>query len=155
MKTENCVTYKTPNGTCKVCDPCAIVLMTDNMPLILLFDNEGNQIDCGQCRTLAEVGVALSKALNSKKLTMCKAQTRMKLYKISQEEYTGYDTYDSAVVCAETAEDAAKIHPRDDDWPAWCPSVWASTPANVTVVEIGIANENTQRGVVCASFHAG
>lgn len=71
MKTENCVTYKTPNGTCKVCDPCAIVLMTDNLPLVQIFDGEGNRTDCGQYRTLADAGAALSKALNGEKLTMC------------------------------------------------------------------------------------
>lgn len=35
----------------------------------------------------------------------------MNLYLIWQEKNTNYDTYDSAVVAAESAEDARWIHP--------------------------------------------
>jgi hypothetical protein len=35
----------------------------------------------------------------------------MKIYKISQNVNNDYDTYDSAIVYAETAEDARRIHP--------------------------------------------
>ena len=36
----------------------------------------------------------------------------MNLYLISQTENEDYDTYDSAVVCAETETQARRIHPR-------------------------------------------
>jgi len=70
MNTENCVTYKTEGGRCKICDPCAIILMTEELPLVQIFDREGNRTDCGQYRTLAEVGAALSGALKGERLTM-------------------------------------------------------------------------------------
>lgn len=38
----------------------------------------------------------------------------MKLWLISQRDNNGYDTYDSAVVAAETEEEARCIHP--DNW---------------------------------------
>jgi hypothetical protein len=76
MKTENCITYSihengVKTGTAKVCDPCAIILMTDELPLVQIFDGEGNRTDCGQYRTIAEVGAALAKSLKGEKLTMC------------------------------------------------------------------------------------
>jgi hypothetical protein len=37
----------------------------------------------------------------------------MKLFKIYQRINTGYDTFDSAVVVANSAEEAQKIHPCD------------------------------------------
>tara|TARA_R110002096_G_scaffold250501_1_gene442959 strand:+ start:559 stop:702 length:144 start_codon:yes stop_codon:yes gene_type:complete len=37
----------------------------------------------------------------------------MKLFKIYQNINTGYDTFDSAVVVANSAEEAQKIHPCD------------------------------------------
>ena len=35
----------------------------------------------------------------------------MNLYLIWQEENMGYDTYDSAIVCAKNGDEAVKIHP--------------------------------------------
>jgi hypothetical protein len=52
-------------------DPVAIVLMTEDLPLVQIFDGEGNRTDCGQYRTLAEVSESLAKSLNGEKLTMC------------------------------------------------------------------------------------
>lgn len=83
----------------------------------------------------------------------------MKLYKISQDVNNDYDTYSDAVVCASTPEEAQKIHPsdyhneevgeKDEDFGSWCGL------KDVQVEEIGDANENIKKGVVCASFHAG
>jgi hypothetical protein len=78
----------------------------------------------------------------------------LKLYLISQTVNRGWDTYDSAVVVAETEEQAKHFHPSgghwdDDDW---------TSPDNVQVV---LLSENVsgdlQAGhqVVCASFNAG
>ena len=41
----------------------------------------------------------------------------MKIYEISQDENNAYDTYDSAIVCAENEEEAKKINP--DDYYPW------------------------------------
>ena len=91
----------------------------------------------------------------------------MKLYKLSQTENNGYDTYDSCVVAALSFEDAKLIHPdsiykTEWDGKGWhIPSTdkyesndfWASTPDNVTAELIGITR--LERGVVIASFNAG
>ena len=81
----------------------------------------------------------------------------MKLWLISQTENDNWDTYDSAVVAAETEEEAKMIDPSgaaDIDW-KYKYSSWASSPDNVACVNIGEAIEGTLKGVVCASFNAG
>ena len=83
---------------------------------------------------------------------------KMKLYIISQEVNTGYDTYDSAVVAAESEEDAKTIHPGGETEPVreidrhfyeWCGL------AHVKVELIGVAVKGTKRGVIVASYKAG
>jgi len=76
----------------------------------------------------------------------------MKLWKISRKDRIGYDEYDSAVVAAETEEQARNIHPchsRYDgtgvDWDA---------PKNLTVQYLG-ATDRAISGVILASFNAG
>lgn len=84
----------------------------------------------------------------------------MNLYHIKRATDGDYDTYDSAVVAAESAEDAATIHPSrehtapvpdNDDDP---PSDWVSR-SKVIVTILGRAARGTARGSVCASFNAG
>ena len=96
----------------------------------------------------------------------------MKLWKIFQDENNDYDTYDSAVVAAETEIEAQLTHPgaypeyhffengiamrewngeRELD-PFPC---WASELKNVKVEYLGEAHSTLQAGVVCASFNAG
>ena len=85
----------------------------------------------------------------------------MFLYKISQDVNIGYDTYDSAVVCAESEDDARMINParyscgnyeewdgENDDF-LWCGA------KDVKVEIIGIASRVLPRGVVVASYNAG
>jgi hypothetical protein len=94
----------------------------------------------------------------------------MKLFKISQTERRDYDTYDSAVVCAEDAESAKRIYPgyiphgtdreaeTEKYWKGEAGSDyndWASSPDNVSVEEIGTALPHMQKGVIVASFNAG
>lgn len=81
----------------------------------------------------------------------------MKLWLISQEEDDGYDTYDSAVVAAATAEEASKMHPSGDNsrfgkkWSAWC-----MKPESVTVKYLGEADASIKKPtVILASFNAG
>lgn len=87
----------------------------------------------------------------------------MNLYLISQDENLGYDTFDSAVVAAESEDAARKIHPGSggeypdpDPWddPGY-PGVWCQTPEAVNVKFIGVAADGIEAGVVLASFHAG
>lgn len=80
----------------------------------------------------------------------------MNLYLISQDKLLDYDTYDEAVVAAETKEAARMMHPngapwdgRAAKWPTW-PDV-----EHVKVRLLGVAVEGTEAGVICASFHAG
>lgn len=79
----------------------------------------------------------------------------MKLYLIQQDINAGYDTYDSAVVCAESREVAQKMHPRWEDstdtfdWGDW--TNWE----DVKVTYIGEAHLNLKAGPVCTSFNAG
>ncbi len=99
----------------------------------------------------------------------------MNIYVISQDSNTGYDTYDSAVVVAESADTARLLHPGGWVWDTdrkcwvcendvssgdrkwWDPpdrSGWCH-PDNVTVEHVGTAREGQQPGVICASFNAG
>ncbi len=86
----------------------------------------------------------------------------MNLYLISQNVNSGYDTYDSAVVCAESEERARFVNPDGSDdwdgkvvmcndgtiWDDWC------NAEDVQVEYIGKAKEGV-KGVVCTSFNAG
>ena len=89
----------------------------------------------------------------------------LKLYRISQTVNTGYDTFDSAVVVAESEEDARLVHP-DGIGAKWDGETWKSkrtmgmqtwcAPEDVQVEFVGIADERFKAGdVVCASFNAG
>ncbi len=76
----------------------------------------------------------------------------MNLYLISQTENEDYDTYDSAVVCAETAAEAKVIHPGDDEEYNLTDInnykfSWAH-PDDEHVKLIGIADKNISKGVV-------
>jgi hypothetical protein len=91
-----------------------------------------------------------------------KAEKRPKLflYKIWQEMNNSWDTYDSAVVCAASEEDAKKIHPNeaykdvpDDD--IWKLRQWADIK-HVSTELVGTADNGIECGkVICASFNAG
>jgi len=80
----------------------------------------------------------------------------MKLYLISQTEWNNYETYDSAIVCAEDANDAATIHPDgDESWKDGFRHTWCSSPDLVKVEYIGDAVTGLDRGIVLSSFNAG
>lgn len=81
----------------------------------------------------------------------------MKLFLISQRVNNDYDTYSDAVVIAENEDDAKRIHPNgyavvggiEEQYSGWCGL------SDVSAEYIGEAKEGSERGVVCASFHAG
>jgi hypothetical protein len=80
----------------------------------------------------------------------------MNLYKISQDENSGYDTFDALIVCAPDEETARNTSPYDGpiNWSEHHYS-WCSKPEQVTVEFIGVAADSVQPGVVLSSFHAG
>jgi hypothetical protein len=96
----------------------------------------------------------------------------MKLWLISQNVNNNWDTYDSAVVAAETEEDARNTYPDnwDSDPKRWNGSKWFryledgrvldypggswTTPNNVQVQFLADGYEGPA-GTVCASFNAG
>lgn len=91
----------------------------------------------------------------------------MNLYHVTQYVNRGFDTYDAAVVAAESEEEARKIHPSgytwDDVQEAWVDrqmdrmeisGSWAH-PDRVYVELLGTAVHGTEAGVVLASFREG
>lgn len=76
----------------------------------------------------------------------------MNLYRISQSQNRGYDTYDSAIVAARSPSAAREINP-EKEWGSSRTS-WCATPEQVTVEYIGIA-AGTTSGVILSSFNAG
>lgn len=87
----------------------------------------------------------------------------MKLWLISQEDVDGWDTYDCAVVAAETELEAQQTHPNEQvaynhttamfDAGRHNDGQWVTDPTRVTARYLGETNEPA--GVVCASYHAG
>ncbi len=82
----------------------------------------------------------------------------MKLWLISQGANTAYDSYDSAVVAAETEAAARLTHPskyhnpwngEDEKYSGW------THANNVEVKCIGEAADSINAGIICASFNAG
>lgn len=81
----------------------------------------------------------------------------MNLYLISQDVNNGFDTYDSAVVCADSEQEAQAVSPAGSNkYRLGKPTLseWA-TPENVTVKLIGVAAEGIEKGIICSSFNAG
>lgn len=79
----------------------------------------------------------------------------MKLWLITQNINSGYDTHDSAIVAAENAEAAQATNPGGA-WPkGYSFTTWAYDPSQVTATLIGEAIDGTAPGVILASFNAG
>jgi hypothetical protein len=73
----------------------------------------------------------------------------MNIYKIWQKYNTDWDTYDSAIVTAETEEEARRITPGSDV------DEWVSDFNYVNVKLIGKAVDGTKSRVILGSFNAG
>ena len=92
----------------------------------------------------------------------------MKLFLISQEQNSGYDTFDSAVVAAPDEDTASKINPGSSmhgqpghmhtpilmDWSAFIDD-WCDREDQVVVKYLGKAAPGITLGCICASFNAG
>lgn len=95
----------------------------------------------------------------------------MKLWLIEQNSNVDYDTYDSAVVAANTEKEAQYTHPSvyatfgdyDKNTKKWTHKEWNgyeetnswTSVDNVTAQYLGEAAPDTKKGVICASFNAG
>ena len=81
----------------------------------------------------------------------------MNLYLISQDENNDYDTYDSAVVCAQNEQEARMIQPNGTgkEFNTGDFGTWAKYPDQVKVTLIGVADSSIAEGLVLASFNAG
>ena len=88
----------------------------------------------------------------------------MKLYLISQNVNTNYDTYDLCVVAAESEYEAKRIPPSSSDPRAGEDGKfkktgvygdWAENVDQVMCQYLGEAKEGTTPGIICASFNAG
>jgi len=81
----------------------------------------------------------------------------MKLWLISQDENEGYDTFDAAVVAAETEEQAKSTHPYGSEgWSSGLSDTWASSPEKVTAKYLGEAYGDIKKPeVILGSFNAG
>ena len=77
----------------------------------------------------------------------------MNIYKVSQQDNTGYDTYDS-FVCYATNEEAARNMLPSNNYCNWGEE-WANNPSEVTVTQLGITDQEVEVGVIVASFNAG
>lgn len=84
----------------------------------------------------------------------------MNLYLISQTANHGFETYDSAVVTAESEEEARRIYPdkeRREDYEeieAYLRQSMWTAPENVSV-KLLAENVSCTEKIVCASFNAG
>lgn len=90
----------------------------------------------------------------------------MNIYKLENFTVTGYDTYDSCIVVANSEEEACKIHPDyiDAVWSesnqTWLNDGWhmSSTwckPSDVVVKLIGVTDLYDKPTVILSSFNAG
>ena len=94
-----------------------------------------------------------------------------KLYLISQDKNDDYDTYDSAVVSAESPEDARKIHPSsfvthvtNGEWMGTYSKGgeyhqdshdWVKYSDIDCIIVEYLGETEKERGVILASFNAG
>lgn len=80
----------------------------------------------------------------------------MKLWLLTQNINTGYDTHDGCVVAAKTEEAARQILPgKFMTWGHSAKYSWVCTPEEVTVKLLGNATKGTEAGLILGSFIAG
>lgn len=75
----------------------------------------------------------------------------MNLYLIGQSVNTSYGSYDAAVVAAETAKQAANMHPIGTELQGNRHGTWARNADDVKVTLLGTATSSIAAGVICAS----
>ncbi len=80
----------------------------------------------------------------------------MKLFLLTQDEETDYDTYDSVVVAAMSINDALMIHPSEyqQNWLGERTYEWPDIK-HVQATYIGDAITGAEAGIILSSFNAG
>jgi len=105
----------------------------------------------------------LNKSLPAREVI--KKKSEMNLYIVKRKGSAGYDTYSSFLICCESEQEARETSPNGDrlvegaktwlyeskHW-SW---VRVSEIHLLDVEHIGTANNNIERGVLMAEFHAG
>lgn len=93
----------------------------------------------------------------------------MNLYLVSQDDNSGYDTFDSIIVAAESEEQARRTYPNntrvwDEEKECWLctydltrdrSDTWSNYLSSIDVELIGEAKPGTKAGLILASFNAG
>lgn len=88
---------------------------------------------------------------------------KLYLYLLKQNDEVGYDAYDSCIVAAPDQETAHMMHPYQDEqeeaeeeergygisWP-----IRSERKEGIAVQLIGVAADDIEAGVICASFNA-
>lgn len=81
----------------------------------------------------------------------------MNIYLLTQDVNVDWDTYDSAIVCAESEAEAVKFHPDgtffDSMWLATYD--WVKMPSDVKCQKIGVADESIEKGVILDVYFPG
>jgi hypothetical protein len=91
-------------------------------------------------------------------LAMTSKDFNKKLWLIKNEVVTGYDTYDSVIVAADTEDEARMIHPSEyeKDWDGSCSKQETWCAAKNAIVEyLGCTDRQIPSGVILSSFNAG
>jgi hypothetical protein len=92
-------------------------------------------------------------------LEFARLRPPLNLYRLTQDLYAGYDTYDSCIVAAVNEGSAKEMHPSGGalyekvsqyaDWPS------ASEIDYIDAELVGIALPGSMSYVICSSFNAG
>lgn len=77
------------------------------------------------------------------------ATQTLNIYLLQQDEVSGYDTFDSAVVMADCESEARSMHPGGDRTDTWCPRA-----DQVKVTLLGTSLPGARPGFICKSFNA-
>jgi len=79
----------------------------------------------------------------------------MKLFLISQDVNVGYETYDSAVVVADSESDAREMHPYDGSLESQDGYGWLRSKDRHLISVKYLGETTLKSGIVCASYNAG
>jgi len=76
-----------------------------------------------------------------------------KIYKLTWDipEYS-YNIFESCVVIAATEKEAKRLHPNGGNVNWKSDIQWANSPTKVIATLLGTATEDSESGIVCASF---
>lgn len=90
-------------------------------------------------------------------------KNEMQLFLVATDEYLGWDTYDSFVICCENEYVARNSHPQNGQYKWWTTKNMVHNKSwvppekveELKVVFLGEAADSIKKGIICSSFHAG